>query len=97
MKNEELKKSFSDAVANINAFLFKYKTEAQKDFNLDDKIHVGIMAQELQKNPVTKPSVIETPDGHLEVNIKDLCIENTALIADIVRRLEKIEAKLEEL
>ena len=55
------------------------------------------MAQELKKNPVTKPSVIETPDGHLEVDIKDLCIENTALIADIVRRLEKIEAKLEEL
>ena len=39
MKNEELKKSFSDAVANINALLFKYKTKAQKEFKLDDKKH----------------------------------------------------------
>lgn len=86
-----MKKKFSDAVANIDAYLFKYKLSAQNKYGADDNKHVGVMAQELEENPVTAPSVITKEDGHKEVDIKELTMENTAVIADLVRRVQKLE------
>ena len=52
------------------------------------------MAQELEENPVTKNAVVENEDGIKMINTKELTLENTALLADIVRRLQALEAKI---
>jgi hypothetical protein len=33
-------------------------------------------------------------DGHKEVDIKELTMQNTAMLADVVRRIEAIENKI---
>lgn len=88
------KEKFSDAIANIDAYFFKYKEQFQDKPGFDDNEHVGVMAQELEENPVTKNSVIENEDGIKMINTKELTLENTALLADIVRRLQALEEKV---
>lgn len=88
------KEKFSDAIANIDAYFFKYKEQFQDKPGFDDNEHVGVMAQELEENPVTKNSVIENENGIKMINTKELTLENTALLADIVRRLQALEEKI---
>lgn len=87
-------KNISDALKNIDTFLYKYKQSAQERYGVDDKKHVGIVAQQLEENPVTESAVMTMDDGHKEVNINELTMQNTAMLADVVRRIEAIENKI---
>lgn len=89
-----MNKNISDALKNIDTFLYKYKKGAQDAYGVDDKKHVGIIAQQLEENPVTKSAVETMDDGHKEVNINELTMQNTAMLADVVRRIEKLENKI---
>lgn len=85
-----------DAIADIDAYRFKYKEGAEKiDPNATpDKEHVGVMAQELAANPATKSTVEKDPEsGYLTVNIKDLTMETFALVTELARRVKELEAK----
>lgn len=89
-------KNISDCLANIDTFLFKYKEKAQKNYGADDREHIGVMAQQLEENPVTENAVVTMDDGHKEIDIKELTAQNTALLADVVRRVKALEDKIGE-
>lgn len=86
-------KNISDCLSNIDTFLYKYKESAQKDYGVDDSEHIGVMAQELEENPVTQTAVKTMDDGHKEVDIKELTMQNTAMLADVVKRIQALEEK----
>ena len=88
--------NISDALKNIDTFLYKYKNKAQEKYNVDNDIHIGVTAQQLEENPVTESAVKTMDDGHKEIDIKELTAQNTAMLADVVRRIEAIEKKIGE-
>ena len=84
-----------DAIADIDAYRFKYKDGADKiDPNATpDKDHIGVMAQDLAANPATKDVVEQDPSGYLTVNIKDLAMETFAAVTELAKRVKELEAK----
>lgn len=105
----ELKKIYGDDLADnlienfakINAIDFKYTPEAQKEYNgansVDDKEHIGIKAQELESNPATIGTVETDINGNKVVNTQHLTAANTAVIAELSRRILTLEMAIEEL
>lgn len=98
--DERLKDIFcaDDIVANfakIKAYEFKYKPEALKLYDeengVDNGTNVGVMAQELEKNPVTENVVNENENGHKVLDTKKLTAVNSAVLSDICKRLINIE------
>jgi hypothetical protein len=80
-------------VENIIPYLYEYKPEAQEKYGVDDDKHIGPMAQDMLKNPVTAKNVKETEDGTLMVDTKGQTLTNLALIADLAKRLSAIEER----
>lgn len=103
--DERLKKIFcgnGDIVklfGNIQSVDFKYKPEAKEvvpdaeNLGVDGDEHIGILAQDLEKNPVTKSAVQEI-GGVKTVDTKEMTMANSAVLAEVCRRLENIEKKL---
>lgn len=84
-----------DAIADIDAYRFRYKEGADKiDPNATpDKEHIGVIAQELAANPATKDVVEQDPSGYLTVNLKDLTMETFAAVTELAKRVKELEAK----
>lgn len=82
--------------ANLNAYLYKYKPDLVKTargrLGMDNKEHVGVMAQELEKNPVTAGAVHDD-NGVKTVDTRQLTMANTATLADIAKEVEKLKAQ----
>lgn len=105
VSDERLKDIFGeetpiDCFAKIHSYEFKYTPEAQeimqgKD-HVDDKEHLGVMAQELLANPATSACVIKDTDGFLKVDTAQLTMANTATIAELSRKVQKLEEMLGE-
>lgn len=85
----------SDCLNGISAYLFKYKDSYQKKYNdtglTDDKVHLGVMAQELEANPLTESAVIENEDGIKTVDTRQVALVDLALITDLADRIHKLE------
>lgn len=100
-KLEPEKTDITKEMAKIDAYLFKYKPKIQNDFTgekgVDDKAHVGVMAQELLENPVTKGAVEEDEEGYLEVDPGKLCMALTAVTSDMAKKLGEMEYELKML
>ena len=95
-ENEDIIKIFS----KINAIEFKYNDEAKEipdaeEHGVDDDLHLGIKAQDLEKNPLTESAVSEDEHGHKMVNTDELTMANSAVISEICKRLEAIEKVLD--
>lgn len=108
LSDERMKSLFGkdkslDCFGKINAYMFRYKPEAQqafkdKDLGVDDKVHVGVMAQELKSNPITSSTVNSDPmSGILTVDTKQLTMTNTAMIAELTRKVDMLEKILMEI
>ena len=105
VSDERLKNIFGeetpiDCFAKIHSYEFKYTPQAQemmqgKD-HVDDKEHLGVMAQELLANPATSACVIKDTDGFLKVDTAQLTMANTATIAELSRKVKKLEEMLGE-
>ena len=98
--DKRLKEIFGsdDVVANfakLNAYEFKYKPEAVKlykgKYGIDEGTNVGVMAQELEKNPVTENVVTENENGHKVLDTRKLTTANSAVLSDVCKRLLNIE------
>lgn len=93
--NEDIVKLFG----KIQSVDFKYKPEAKEvvpdaeNLGVDGDEHIGILAQDLEKNPVTKAAVQEI-GGVKTVDTKEMTMANSAVLAEVCRRLENIEKKL---
>ena len=89
--NDTLIKAFSD----IDSYLFKYK----KSFvdnpkyagNVDDKEHIGVMAQELLDNPITKNAVVENDEGYLLVDTQQLTMTLCAIVSNLAKKVIELE------
>ena len=105
VSDERLKDIFGeetpiDCFAKIHSYEFKYTPQAQemmrgKD-HVDDKEHLGVMAQELLMNPATSACVIKDMDGFLKVDTAQLTMANTATIAELSRKVQQLEQMLGE-
>lgn len=87
--------------AKISAIEFKYTPEAQKEYGkesgVDDKEHTGVIAQELADTESTKSAVEPDINGTLQVNTPQLTMTNTAVLAELSRRVLTLEAAVQEL
>lgn len=103
--DERLKRIFGDDEDAINAFAkldsikFEYTDKAKEvhpgeENGVDNDQHYGIKAQDLEKNPYTTAVVSEDPNGYKQIDPAELTSANTAVIAEICKRLLIIEKVL---
>lgn len=87
-----------DDYAKIDAYAYKYNNKAQamygNDKAVDDKVHVGPMAQELEKTKSTNAVVSKDENGYEMVDTRKLTLSNTAAIAELTRKVQELESKL---
>lgn len=87
--------------AKISAIDFTYKPEAQEEYNgekgVDNKEHIGVIAQELATNEATKGTVAQNENGDLEVDTRHLTFADTAAIAELSRRVLALEEAIKEM
>lgn len=93
--NEDIIKVFS----KINAIEFKYNDKAKEipggeEKGIDEDLHLGIKAQDLEKSPLTASAVSEDESGNKIVDTKELTMANSAVLSEICKRLEAIEKVL---
>ena len=94
--NEDIIKLFS----KINAIEFKYNDKAHdipggEEKGIDEDLHLGIKAQDLEKSPLTASVVSEDESGNKIVDTKELTMANSAVLSEICKRLEAIEKVLD--
>ena len=83
-----------DAIADIDAYRFRYKEGMEKvdPHATPDKVHTGILAQDLAEHPETSAAVEEDPlSGFLKVDTKELTMTTFALVTEIAKRLKVLE------
>lgn len=102
MKDERIGELFGkdliELFSHLNAYEFKYKPEALELYEgtkgVDDGTNIGVMAQELEKNPITQNAITEDENGYKNIEVGKLAAADTAVLADVCRRLLIIEEKL---
>jgi len=104
LKHKRLAKLFGeggalDAFSKIDAYVYNYNDKAKQLYGnergVDDETHFGPMAQDLAKNPVTEGTVHTDPEtGYLNVDTKQLTLTNTAMIAQMARKINELEERL---
>jgi hypothetical protein len=84
--------------SHINSYEFKYTPKALRLYNgtkgVDEGTNIGVMAQELEENPVTENTVIDDENGYKNIETNKLAAADTAVLADVCKRLIAIEEKL---
>ena len=90
-----------DNFAKISAISFKYNDEAKSKYGqekaVDDNQHIGVIAQELEANPITEGAVKTNENGDLEVDTRHLTFTDTAAIGELSRRVLALEEAVKEL
>lgn len=102
--DENLKTDINDAggivplFSTIDSYLYKYKPEAQEEYAgtgmMNDDSNLGVMAQELQNNPLTAPAVKTDEKGNLALDTGRLTSINTAMIAELCKKVMELEGQL---
>lgn len=103
--DERLKRIFGDnqdavqAFARLDSIKFTYNDKAKEvhpdgENGVDNDQHYGIKAQDLEKNPYTTAVVSEDANGYKQIDPAELTSVNTAVIAEICKRLLIIEKVL---
>ena len=84
-----------DNFAKISAISFEYNDEAKSKYGrekaVDDNQHIGVIAQELEANPITEGAVKTNENGDLEVDTRHLTFADTAAIGELSRRVLALE------
>lgn len=85
--------SLSKMIEGIDSYKFEYTPEAQDAYpnEADNEEHIGVLAQQLEDNPVTAGSVVTDENGIKHVDTKELTMEQMAIIADMARRISTLE------
>lgn len=90
-----------DNFAKISAISFEYNDEAKSKYGqekaVDDNQHIGVIAQELEANPITAGTVKTNKNGDLEVDTRHLTFTDTAAIGELSRRVLALEEAVKEL
>ena len=84
--------------SHINSYEFKYTPKALRLYNgtkgVDEGTNIGVMAQELEENPVTANMIVEDENGYKNIETNKLAATEAAVLADVCKRLITIEEKL---
>ena len=84
--------------SHINSYEFKYTPKALRLYNgtkgVDEGTNIGVMAQELEENPVTANMIVEDENGYKNIETNKLAATDTAVLADVCKRLIAREEKL---
>lgn len=102
--DEDLKCKYSkdanvvlDAYKNLDAIIFKYNNKAHSiedsTGSVDDDLHTGIKAQDLEKSPILASIVSTEPNGYKQVDTRELALANAAAIAELVKKVEELETR----
>jgi hypothetical protein len=75
-----------ETTKKVTPSAFKYKDDPE------EKEQVGVMAQDLEKTPMAS-NVVDTPEGKM-VDTGKQEMSNTALIMQLAKKVEELEAKL---
>ena len=98
---EDIDDKIIDNFAKISAISFKYNDKAKSKYGeeraVDDSNHIGVIAQELEKNPITEGAVKANENGDLEVDTRHLTFADTAAIAELSRRVLALEEAVKEI
>lgn len=102
MTDDRLKELFDNDIvktfSKINAYEFKYTPEALKLYEgskgVDEGTNIGVMAQELENNPITENTVVEDEKGYKNIEVGKLAAADTAVLSDVCKRLLIVEEKL---
>ena len=102
--DEHLKENIEEAggiipmMAQIDSYLYNYKPEAQEEYAgtgmMNNDNNLGVMAQELQENPLTAPAVKTDEKGNLALDTGRLTSINTAMIAELCKKVMELEGQL---
>lgn len=79
--------------ASIPAYRFRYKEPFAQQYGSEPR--VGVMAQDLERSPLTAASVRERPDGLKTVDTGQLTMSNTATLSEVAREIEDIRRMVE--
>ena len=74
-------------------YAYEYKPEYQGDPGASPGQQFGVMAQDLERSPVTASTVVEDERGMKQVDTKKLTMVNSAALHDIVGRLDRLEGR----
>lgn len=84
--------------SRLNSYEFKYTPKALRLYNgtkgVDEGTNIGVMAQELEENPVTANMVVEDENGYKNIETDKLAATDAAVLADVCKRLIAIEERL---
>lgn len=88
-----------DCFAKIDSYIYKYTPEARAMYGdeeqggtVNGEENFGVMAQDLQKNPLTQAAVKEDENGYLMLDGGRLSSINTAMIAELCKKVKELEA-----
>ena len=74
-----------DLAKNVGNYLYEYKDEYKEEQGANDKLNLGIMAQQLEKVPGLDASVITNPDGSKSVDSGRLALTTLGYVATLAK------------
>lgn len=74
-----------DLAKNVGNYLYEYKDEYKEEQGANDKLNLGIMAQQLEKVPGLDASVITNTDGSKSVDSGRLALTTLGYVATLAK------------
>lgn len=85
----------TDLLSKINAIEFVYTEDAKDKYdgelNVDEDKHIGVSAQELEKNPLTESVVEINENGDRIINTSELTAVNTAALSSLAKEVKELK------
>lgn len=83
-----------EAYRNLDAIIYKYNNEAHQieddTGSIDNDVHLGVKAQDIERQPVLSSAVSTSENGYKEVDIKEMTLANTAAISELVKKVDEL-------
>lgn len=76
---------------NIGSYLWQYKPDFATEYGVDDKEHLGIVAQELLKVPGLDSAVVQDENGVYKVKTDYVALATLGLVAALTRKVAALE------
>ena len=72
---------------NIGSYLYEYNKDAQNEYNVDGKEHLGIVAQDLLRVPGLASAVHRDEYGNYVVDSQKVALAALGLVAALARKV----------
>lgn len=92
LKNIKSELNIADNIDKIPTVLFSWKKDESEDINQDVPVHVGTIAQDIQK--IYPDLVSEDAEGYLTVDYARLSVVAIAAIKELKKEIEVLKSKI---